>query len=77
MTKGSNIIQRQVKSPRVGLLQTFLGDFLFNKIKNDPDMEENMTIQQFSSESVTSERFKAFIEIVKNTGYTIYKVEKL
>jgi tripartite-type tricarboxylate transporter receptor subunit TctC len=50
---------------------------LINKIKNDPDMKENMKIQQFSSESVTSERFKSFIEIVKNTGYTIYKVEKL
>lgn len=50
---------------------------LIKKIKADLNTKENMAIQTFSSESVTSERFEAFIRIARNAGYTIYKVEKL
>ena len=50
---------------------------LINKIKADPNAKENRAIQTFSSESVTSERFEAFIRIARNAVYTIYKVEKL
>lgn len=50
---------------------------LINKIKADPNAKENMAIQTFSSESVTSEKFEAFIRIAKAAGYTIYKVVKL
>lgn len=50
---------------------------LINKIKADPHAQENIGIQSFSAESVTSERFEAFIRIARNAGYTIYKVEKL
>lgn len=50
---------------------------LINKIKADLNAQGNMAIQTFSSESVISERFEAFIRIAKNAGYTIYKVEKL
>ncbi len=50
---------------------------MIKKIKADLNTKENMAIQPFSSESVTSERFEAFIKIARNTGYTIYKDEKL
>lgn len=50
---------------------------LINKIKADPHAQENIGIQSFSSESVTSEKLEAFIQIAKDAGYTIYKVEKL
>ena len=50
---------------------------MIKKIKADLNTKENMAIQPFSSESVTSERFEAFIKIAGNTGYTIYKDEKL
>lgn len=50
---------------------------LINKIKADLHAKENMTIQTFSSESVTSERFEAFIRIARDAEYTVYKVEKL
>ncbi len=50
---------------------------LINKIKADLNAQGNMAIQTFSSESVISERFEAFIRIAKNAGYTIYKIEKL
>ena len=50
---------------------------LINKIKADTNAKENMAIQPFSSESVTSEKLEAFIQIAKDAGYVIYKVEKL
>lgn len=43
---------------------------LINKIKADLNTQENMAIQTFSSESVTSERFEAFIRIARNAGYS-------
>ncbi len=46
-------------------------------IKADPNAKGNTAIQSFSSESVTSEKFEAFIRTVNNEGYVIYKVEKL
>lgn len=50
---------------------------LINKIKDDQYAKENRAIQTFSSESVASEKFEAFIQIAKDAGYTIYKVIKL
>lgn len=50
---------------------------LINKIKADLNTQENMAIQTFSSESVTSEKFEVFIRIAEAAGYTIYKVIKL
>lgn len=51
--------------------------YLINKTKADPDAKENTAIQTFSSERITSEKLEAFIQIAKDAGYTIYKVEKL
>lgn len=50
---------------------------LINKIKADPNAKENTTLQTFSSESVTSEKFEVFLRIAKDAGYNIYKVTKL
>lgn len=50
---------------------------LINKIKADLNTQENMGLQTFSSESVTREKLEAFIQVAKDAGYTIYKVEKL
>lgn len=50
---------------------------LINKIKADPHAQENMAIQTFPSESVTSEKFEIFIRITEAAGYTIYKAVKL
>lgn len=50
---------------------------LINKIKAEPNAKENMAIQAFPSESITSEKLEAFIQIAKDAGYVIYKVEKL
>lgn len=49
---------------------------LINKIKADLNAKENMAIQTFSSESVTCDKLRAFIQIAKDAGYSIYKVEK-
>lgn len=50
---------------------------LINRIKADTNAKENIAIQTFSSESVTSKKLEAFIQIAKNAGYVIYRVEKL
>lgn len=50
---------------------------LINMIKDDPNAKGNTEIQSFSSESVTIEKFEAFIITANNAGYVIYKVEKL
>lgn len=50
---------------------------LINKIKADLNTQENMAIQTFSSEGVTSGKFETFVQIASDAGYTIYKVEKL
>lgn len=50
---------------------------LINMIKDDPNAKGNTEIQSFSSESVTIEKFEAFIRTANNAGYVIYKVEKL
>ena len=51
--------------------------YLIESIKSHPMAIKNEEVQNFSSKSVTSERFEAFIRIARNAGYTIYKVEKL
>ena len=51
--------------------------YLINKIKADPNAKENTEIQTFSSESVTSEKLEAFIQVAKNAGYNIYKIAQL
>lgn len=50
---------------------------LINSIKADPNAKDNTAIQSFSSESVTSTKLGTFIQIAKDAGYTIYKVEQL
>lgn len=49
--------------------------YLIKKIKADLNTKENMAIQTFSTERITSDKLEAFIQIAKDAGYTIYKVE--
>lgn len=49
---------------------------LINSIKADPNARENAAIQSFPSGSVTDQRFERFVQVAKDAGYTIYKVEK-
>mgnify|MGYP006949501058 FL=1 len=49
---------------------------LINSIKADPNARKNAAIQSFPSGSVTDQRFERFVQVAKDAGYTIYKVEK-
>lgn len=51
---------------------------LIEAIKDHPGSKGCVQIQNFSTvNSVTPNRFENFLNIAKNAGYTIYKVEKL
>ncbi|MGI6264779.1 MAG: hypothetical protein ACOYJY_04850 [Acutalibacteraceae bacterium] len=50
---------------------------LIDAVKRHPKVTNNLEIQSFSTQSVTSERFKRFLAIAKAAGFTIYQVVRL
>lgn len=47
------------------------------EIHKHPKSKSSLPIQEFSSKSVTEQRFSEFVRLAKDTGYTIYKVMEL
>ena len=50
---------------------------LIKSIQAHSGSKNNESIKNFSTKSVTSERFETFIEIARNAGFTVYQVRKL
>ena len=50
---------------------------LIDEIKKHPNALDVDDIQSFSTENITYEKFKKFIEIAQREGYTIYSANKL
>ena len=50
---------------------------LVDEIKFDQHSKNIEALQNFSSKKVTDGKFKEFIQMAKDAGYHIYKVEKL
>ena len=47
------------------------------EIQKHPKSNNSLPIQEFSSKSVTEQRFSEFVRLAKDAGYTIYKVMEL
>lgn len=47
------------------------------EIQKHPKSKSSLPIQEFSSKSVTEQRFSEFVRLAKDAGYTIYKVMEL
>ena len=47
------------------------------EIHKHPKSKSSLPIQEFSSKSVTEQRFSEFDRLAKDAGYTIYKVMEL
>ena len=47
------------------------------EIQKCAHLSESIEMNDFSSASVTDERFEEFINIARNAGYSIYKIIRL
>ena len=47
------------------------------EIQKHQKSKSSLPIQEFSSKSVTEQRFSEFVRLAKDAGYTIYKVMEL
>lgn len=51
--------------------------YVVEEIHKHPKSKSSLPIQEFSSKSVTEQRFSEFVRLAKDAGYTIYKVMEL